>query len=98
MKSSMNHEISNSNDWLGFSLLPHFKMEVSASSSTSSVPTNYVMSSTHHNYSPFCYGAVGGENGGDFHYSGAPLSGIPLKSDGSLCIMEAFSRSQTQGT
>lgn len=39
------------------------------------------------------YGVEQGENGGFY----SPLSVMPLKSDGSLCIMEAFSRSQPQG-
>ncbi|XP_050159929.1 AP2-like ethylene-responsive transcription factor ANT isoform X3 [Malus sylvestris] len=81
---------SNNNNWLGFSLLPHMKMEAAASSSSSAtLPSN----SSFYNLSSSglcCYGV--GENG-NFHYS--PLSAMPLRSDGSLCIMEALSRSQT---
>ncbi|CAN6721799.1 unnamed protein product [Malus baccata var. baccata] len=81
---------SNNNNWLGFSLLPHMKMEAAASSSSSAtLPSNnsfYNLSSS----GLCCYGV--GENG-NFHYS--PLSAMPLRSDGSLCIMEALSRSQT---
>ncbi|GAA0173945.1 DNA-binding transcription factor [Lithospermum erythrorhizon] len=104
---SMNDGSCNNNDnntsnyvdsnWLGFSLSPNMKMEVSSQpqehqqnhhhglSSTSAMPTNYYFSS------PICYGM--GENGG-LH---SALSVMPLKSDGSLCIMEALSRSQNNG-
>ncbi|GAA0147259.1 DNA-binding transcription factor [Lithospermum erythrorhizon] len=95
-----NNNTSNNvnSNWLGFSLSPHMKMEVASDpqehqnnqhhhgqSSTDAMPTNYYFSS------PIGYGM--GENGG-FH-SGLPV--MPLKSDGSLCIMEAFSRSQHNG-
>ncbi|KNA07629.1 hypothetical protein SOVF_170090 [Spinacia oleracea] len=44
------------------------------------------------NSGPICFenGDGGGENGGYFH---TPLTVMPLKSDGSLCLMEAFNRS-----
>lgn len=106
---SMNNDDGNNNNWLGFSLSPNMKMEVSSdphhhhqhqthsssSSSTSSaavshcVPTDFFHSSPYGIY----YGGVEGENGGFY----SPLSVMPLKSDGSLCIMEALSRSQPQG-
>ncbi|KAE8658796.1 AP2-like ethylene-responsive transcription factor ANT [Hibiscus syriacus] len=55
------------------------------------VPTSFYLSS-HLNGSGICYGV--GASGG-FH---APLSVMPLKSDGSLCIMEALcNRSQSEG-
>lgn len=38
----------------------------------------------------------GGENSVDGPYS-SPLSGMPLRSDGSVCLMEDLSRSQAQG-
>ncbi|OWM80625.1 hypothetical protein CDL15_Pgr006655 [Punica granatum] len=77
--------------------------------SPSSVPTSYVLSSSPSPHQGLC--SYGGEsisissttssiNGGaGFHYSAAPppLSVMPLKSDGSLCIMEALSRSHPQG-
>ncbi|KAH7520335.1 hypothetical protein FEM48_Zijuj08G0133100 [Ziziphus jujuba var. spinosa] len=105
---SMNNDDGNNNNWLGFSLSPNMKMEVSSdphhhhqhqthsssSSSTSSaavshcVPTDFFHSSPYGIY----YGGVEGENGGFY----SPLSVMPLKSDGSLCIMEALSRSQPQ--
>ncbi|XP_049391332.1 AP2-like ethylene-responsive transcription factor ANT [Solanum stenotomum] len=89
-----NSAAANSN-WLGFSLSPHMKMEVTNSSETqhlhqfaqsfylssSSPPPPPMNVST---TSALCY-----ENN-PFHSS---LSVMPLKSDGSLCIMEALSRS-----
>ncbi|KZV54518.1 hypothetical protein F511_01316 [Dorcoceras hygrometricum] len=50
---------------------------------------SFCLSSSQLNNSAMCYGVA--ENG-VFH---SPLSVMPLKSDGSLCIMEAFSRSQS---
>ncbi|KAG4931534.1 hypothetical protein JHK84_048529 [Glycine max] len=112
---------NNHNNWLGFSLSPHMKMDVVTSSTTTgphhphqhhhhhhyyhhpheasaaacnnnnnTVPTNFYMSPSHLNTSGICYGV--GENSA-FH---TPLAMMPLKSDGSLCIMEALTRSQTQ--
>ncbi|XWS24071.1 hypothetical protein CRYUN_Cryun28dG0069400 [Craigia yunnanensis] len=99
----------SNNNWLGFSLSPHMKMEVATdpqhrhhqfhhhsqvsaavASVSNAVPTSFYLSS-HLNGSGICYGV--GESGG-FH---APLSVMPLKSDGSLCIVEALSRSQSEG-
>ncbi|XVE55713.1 hypothetical protein DITRI_Ditri03aG0180200 [Diplodiscus trichospermus] len=99
----------SNNNWLGFSLSPHMKMELTtdnqhrhnqyhhhsqasaaAASESNAVPTSFYLSS-HLNGSGIYYGV--GENGG-FQ---APLSVMPLKSDGSLCIMEALSRSESEG-
>ncbi|KAI6689139.1 hypothetical protein NL676_025967 [Syzygium grande] len=50
----------------------------------------------HFSSSSLCYGGgVGDSNNGGFLHS--PLSVMPLKSDGSLCIMEALTRSRPQG-
>ena len=108
-----NNNNNNHNNWLGFSLSPHMKMEVTcsgphhhdhhhqyhhqpqaaAASSSAAVPTTFYLSPSNHlSNSGICYGV--GENA-TFHSS--PLAVMPLKSDGSLCIMEALSRSQTQG-
>ncbi|KAK3004045.1 hypothetical protein RJ639_018357 [Escallonia herrerae] len=57
-----------------------------STATTAAAPTSFYLSTSHF------YG-VGAENGG-FH---SPLSVMPLKSDGSLCIMEALSRSQSEG-
>ncbi|KDP32113.1 hypothetical protein JCGZ_12574 [Jatropha curcas] len=104
MKSINNDDDNNSNThWLGFSLSPlQMKMEipstsaasVCASASSISVPTAIPASffQSNINYGSYC--AVEGENGG--LYSSLPV--MPLKSDGSLCIMEALTRSQTQAT
>ncbi|XP_010941959.1 AP2-like ethylene-responsive transcription factor ANT [Elaeis guineensis] len=97
----------NNNNWLGFSLSPHMSMEVSGDphqqpSSQNhhhqSQPTPAAVSSSsffpspsHLNSSDICYGV--GENGGFY----SQLSSMPLRSDGSLCIMEALSRSQQEG-
>ncbi|KAL3514353.1 hypothetical protein ACH5RR_027070 [Cinchona calisaya] len=105
-----NNNNNNHSNWLGFSLSPHMKMEVSSSSSdhhhqfnhqgqppststTSAVPKTSCLSSPtpHLNTSPLWFGVS--ENG-SFHH--APLAVMPLKSDGSLCIMEALRRSQTE--
>ncbi|CAI9265366.1 unnamed protein product [Lactuca saligna] len=73
--------------WLGDSLLPPLKMEVSASSTTMS-PN----SSTFY-LSPYsCYAVT--ENGSAFF---SPLTLMPLKADGSLCIMEPLSSTHSQG-
>ncbi|KAF3439092.1 hypothetical protein FNV43_RR17367 [Rhamnella rubrinervis] len=108
MKSMNNDDDNhNNNNWLGFSLSPNMKMEVpppphhhhhhnhnetqsssSADVSAASVPTSFYHSSPHLNYG--LYYGVEGENGGLY----SPLSMMPLNSDGSLCIMEALSRSQ----
>ncbi|GMJ15257.1 COMPLEMENTING A PROTEIN KINASE C MUTANT 1, AINTEGUMENTA, DRAGON [Hibiscus trionum] len=95
----------SNNNWLGFSLSPHMKMEVptdphlrhhhyhqhtqASAAAANVVPTSFYLSS-HLNGSEICYGV--GESEG-FH---APLSVMPLKSDGSLCIMEALSTSRSQ--
>lgn len=104
--SETNTGSSNSNNWLGFSLSPHMKMEVVTSESqhhttpqhhhhqipvSDSVPTSYFLSPPGLNASGMCFGV--GENG----VFSSSLSVMPLKSDGSLCIMEALSRSQTEG-
>lgn len=87
----------DNNNWLGFSLSPHMKMV----SNTASDPHNHHFShqseapptsaSFYLNSSTVSYDV--GENG-DFH---STLPVMPLKSDGSLCIMDAFSRSHSQG-
>ncbi|KAE8671483.1 AP2-like ethylene-responsive transcription factor PLT1 [Hibiscus syriacus] len=55
---------------------------------TTSVPSSFFQSQSHLNYG--LYYGVEGENGG--LYSHFPA--MPLKSDGSLCLMEALGRSQ----
>ncbi|KAL5052484.1 hypothetical protein RYX36_033166 [Vicia faba] len=59
-------------------------------SNTVSVPTAFYLSPSHFTNSPICYGVPDNPN---FHSS---LSVMPLKSDGSLCIMEALGRSRSQ--
>ncbi|CAH9121702.1 unnamed protein product [Cuscuta epithymum] len=82
----MNHKNNNNdnNGWLGFSLMsPHMKMEA-PSPSTAMAPSFHLSPS-------LCYGV--GEPS-PFHF---PLPVMPLKSDGSLCIMQPLSRSQPNG-
>ncbi|XP_022751177.1 AP2-like ethylene-responsive transcription factor ANT [Durio zibethinus] len=110
MKSMSNDDNNNSNNttnWLGFSLSPLMKMEVSnqdphhqtqsasdavaaggGSGVTTAVPSSFFQSPSHLNYG--LYYGVEGQNGG--LYSHFPV--MPLKSDGSLCLMEALGRSQ----
>ncbi|XP_022766436.1 AP2-like ethylene-responsive transcription factor ANT [Durio zibethinus] len=113
MKTMNDNSNGSNNHWLGFSLSPNMKMEVATdpqhrhhqyphhsqaasaaapavSCISNAVPTSFYLPS-HLNGTGICYGV--GETGG-FH---APLSVMPLKSDGSLCIMEALSRSQSEG-
>ena len=102
MKSMNDHNNTSGNNtnnsWLGFSLSPQMKMELTSSTSSAptavsnSVPTGFYLSSSHLTSSGLCYGV--GENAA-FH---SPLSVMPLKSDGSLCIMEALTRSQPEGS
>ncbi|GMI82720.1 COMPLEMENTING A PROTEIN KINASE C MUTANT 1, AINTEGUMENTA, DRAGON [Hibiscus trionum] len=101
LNDNSNADGSN-NNWLGFSLSPHMKMvevashhqyphHTQASAAEAAVPTSFYLISQL-NGSGICYG-VG--DGGGFH---APLSVMPLKSDGSLCIIEALcNRSQSEG-
>lgn len=105
MNNDENNNNSSNNNWLGFSLSPNMKMEVPSDphnhhrhhqnqtqqSSSSTAPTSFFQSSPQLNYG--LYYGVEGENGGLY----SPLSVMPLKSDGSLCIMEALTRSQSQG-
>ncbi|KAK9097123.1 hypothetical protein Sjap_022620 [Stephania japonica] len=91
-----NSNNNNNNNWLGFSLSPHLNMEVppdhhhsSANAVSSAVPTTFFLSPPHlHNAS-----ALADHNTGFYSH----LNVMPLKSDGSLCIMEALSRSQNEG-
>ncbi|KAK8642646.1 hypothetical protein V6N13_011983 [Hibiscus sabdariffa] len=109
MKSLSDNNNGSNNNWLGFSLSPNMKMEVAndthrrhhqyphpaaeaaVSSVFNAVPTSFYLTS-HLNGSGICYGV--GDSGG-FH---APLSVMPLKSDGFLCIMEELCNgSQSEG-
>ncbi|XP_068342894.1 AP2-like ethylene-responsive transcription factor ANT [Pyrus communis] len=96
---SMGNDGNNSNsnnNWLDFSLSPNMKME-SPSSSSSVAAASFFHSPPHFSYGVY-YGVEGGGGGGEGEDNGpvlySPLSMMPLKSDGSLCIMEALNRSQ----
>ncbi|KAL4568804.1 hypothetical protein LXL04_024420 [Taraxacum kok-saghyz] len=100
---------SQNNNWLGFSLSPHMNTTTTTTTTTatssmegsnathhpcssSSNPTTYFNLPSHFNYpNIYCHG-VDGENGSGLH-SGFPI--MPLKSDGSLCLMEVITRSQS---
>lgn len=105
MKSMNDHRNDGNCNWLGFSLSTHMKMEApsdphnqyhqvqaaASSSSSNIVPTSFYIPPPQINSSAMCYAV--GDNGG----FSSPLSVMPLKSDGSLCIIEALNRSQTEG-
>lgn len=89
------------NSWLAFSLSPHLAIDVSASADQSaqpqqlsSVPTSFnCLQASQMPRSTLTYQSYGvnSETGGNSFYT--PM---PLKSDGSLCMMEALSRSQIE--
>ncbi|KAK9052511.1 hypothetical protein SSX86_029140 [Deinandra increscens subsp. villosa] len=95
-----NTDNNDNNNWLGFSLSPQINPNPTSSTMeaspptpcSSSNPTTYFNLPSHFNYQNI-YG-VDGENGNGI-YSAFPI--MPLKSDGSLCLMEAITRSQSQG-
>ncbi|KAM7520375.1 hypothetical protein LguiB_019337 [Lonicera macranthoides] len=108
MKPMSSSSSDNNNNWLGFSLSPHMNNNNNNSnmdgpslphpapsalvSSTTSVPAGFYNLPSYFNYSPVYTGAEA-ENGG----FSSLLSMMPLKSDGSLCMMETITRSQPQG-
>ncbi|KVH87693.1 AP2/ERF domain-containing protein [Cynara cardunculus var. scolymus] len=78
----------NSENWLGFSLSPQ------SSHPSSSNPTTFFSLPSHFNYQNLYCGGAEGVHGGGI-YSAFPI--MPLKSDGSLCLMDAITRSHSQG-
>lgn len=104
----MENDDNNNTNWLGFSLSPQMTMDVptgspnhhqthppsaaaaAAATVSAAVSRGFFHSAPHLNYGT--YYEAEGDNAGLF----SPLSVMPLKSDGSLCIMEALSRSQPQ--
>ncbi|XP_074582382.1 AP2-like ethylene-responsive transcription factor CRL5 [Curcuma longa] len=96
MKSMNNTNSGTNNAWLGFSLSPHMNMEVAAADHQSHSSTDAFFVAPPLTGSGFIYGP--GEGGGGLGYHYSQVSSIPLKSNGSLCLMEALScRSQQQG-
>ncbi|KAG5241057.1 AP2 ethylene-responsive transcription factor ANT [Salix suchowensis] len=91
---SINNDDSNNNhnaDWLG---TDHHQQTQSASASVpAAIPTNLFHSQLPHLNSGIYYG-VDGENGGFY----SPLHFMPLKSDGSLCMMDSHTRTRPQAT
>lgn len=103
---------SMNDNWLGFSLSSSMNMDASSDphhrqdhtnhhhhqtlpsfATTTTVPCN-IFHSPQTTNSGICYGMEGADNEAILY---PQLSVMPLKSDGSLCIMEALSRSQQQG-
>ncbi|KAL6530009.1 hypothetical protein OROMI_028654 [Orobanche minor] len=99
MKSMSNNE-SNNNNWLGFSLsaptmegsTDDHQPNCSDAAISNSIPLNFPSSSTNFNYPGINY--YDGNPSAAFYSN---LTVMPLKSDGSLCLMEAINRSQPQG-
>ncbi|KAI3462664.1 hypothetical protein Pfo_019327 [Paulownia fortunei] len=97
MKPMSSESNSNqNNNWLGFSLSAS-SMEGSADHHQTQPCSNDVSNAVPLSFSsgfiyPGIYYGVEGENAG----FSSPLSMMPLKSDGSLCLMEAINRSQPQ--
>ncbi|GMH16480.1 hypothetical protein Nepgr_018321 [Nepenthes gracilis] len=104
MKSMNDEKSGSNNNWLGFSSSPDMKMEGTSDlnhhqyhlthhqTQTPSVPAAASSSVCPQQFNTYgvCFGA--GENGG-FH---PPLTVMPLKSDGSLCITEALRSPQPE--
>ncbi|GER31008.1 integrase-type DNA-binding superfamily protein [Striga asiatica] len=93
---------TNNNNWLGFSLSAPTTMDgggsadqhqapISSAAVSNAVPLNYSAGFT---YPQGIYYGVDGENAAAFYSN---LTVMPLKSDGSLCLMEAINRSQPHG-
>ncbi|KAJ3674056.1 hypothetical protein LUZ60_006048 [Juncus effusus] len=102
--------MSNMNNWLGFSLSPqchvngsHVATPVSSPSSSSSpLPCSFFLAPQAIPHPGFCY-TIETENASLYssspyssHHYNHNLSFMPLKSDGSLCIMEAFPKPYNQ--
>ncbi|CAI9111232.1 OLC1v1011406C1 [Oldenlandia corymbosa var. corymbosa] len=110
--SNDNNNNNCSQNWLGFSLSPQMNnMEEGTTDhhhpqplhctthnnavSSSSVQLSFSHPSPHFNYSGIYCGMEGDNHAEAGFYPS--LTVMPLKSDGSLCIMEAMNRSQPQG-
>jgi AP2-like factor, ANT lineage len=97
-------EMSSSNNWLGFSLSSQYdtstgQEEVSAqhvASVAASSPLPYAFFLSPHPIGSSGFYTVQTECAASL-YPSHNASLLPLKSDGSLCIMEAFNRTQYQG-
>lgn len=92
----MNSDDAGSSHWLGFSLSPHLNMEASLSSyhrqRQNQAPVDSAFGLSPPNLDHGLLRGVEGESFG----SCSALSVMPLKSDGSLCLMEALHKSQAQ--
>ncbi|CAN0917740.1 AP2-like ethylene-responsive transcription factor ANT [Linum grandiflorum] len=94
---SMNND-DESNKWLGFSLAPdhHFKMEhvipTSTTTAAASIPPSFFNLSTYLTSSPSSYYQNGSASFFSSQSQMLPAM-MPLKSDGSLCIMQPLTTS-----
>ncbi|CAH9065487.1 unnamed protein product [Cuscuta epithymum] len=101
MKFMNDHNINaaaNNSHLLGFSLLPAMKMEANKTSPPSSESEASSLATSFYPSPSPLHTATSGSLCFSLSETGGfppPLSAMPLKSDGSLCIMEALSRSQT---
>ncbi|XP_058080879.1 AP2-like ethylene-responsive transcription factor CRL5 isoform X2 [Magnolia sinica] len=102
---AMNDNDNDNNNWLGFSLSPHMNMDASTDPHQHRHHYHHRQQHHHHYHQAQAAAAVSPavpssfflappqmETQGGALYS--QLSVMPLKSDGSLCIMEALTRSQ----
>ncbi|KAI6695052.1 hypothetical protein NL676_022762 [Syzygium grande] len=93
----MNNDDGRSSHWLGFSLSPHLNMEASLSSYHRQRQNQAPIDSAFGLSTPTLdYGLLNGVEGS--FGSCSALSVMPLKSDGSLCLMEALHKSQAQAS
>ncbi|KAL5217133.1 hypothetical protein ABZP36_017817 [Zizania latifolia] len=103
--------IADGRGWLGFSLSPHMAAQHGAGVNDVGHHVQQQQQQQQGGlfYNPaavtsFCYGGLGGHDGvvtsaaaaGNGGYYAAGFSPMPLKSDGSLCIIEALRRSEQE--
>ncbi|XP_021724217.1 AP2-like ethylene-responsive transcription factor AIL1 [Chenopodium quinoa] len=96
MKMEASNNNSSAHDYLNHYTHHHQHSQSQPQPQQSSAPVGMFLSPLPHQQQlssgPICFDhGGGGDNSGYFH---SPLTVMPLKSDGSLCIMEAFTRSQ----
>lgn len=91
--------MNNNNNWLGFSLSPQINMEDDHQQASPVSPSSVQnCSSIFLSPSGLCgYDANNAAAAAAAAGLYSQLSAMPVKSDGSLCILEALSRSQNQG-
>ncbi|RAL50760.1 hypothetical protein DM860_015907 [Cuscuta australis] len=97
--NSLSNDGNNNNNWLGFTLSPQMEGHGPSNAPVSSFPHT---PPSHMNYPIVPYYVGQGQTTTPTRPTAAAffssLSVMPLKSDGSLCLMEALNRSQPQAT